>query len=75
MVQSVPVLKLQMLILDCGQRLADEVFPAMGKINFMEAGQSIAISKGKANNRVISGAHWDENGTYKTYAGARDFDE
>ena len=53
---------------------SDVQFPAMGEMDIMEAGQAAAISEGKANNRVISGAHWDTNGTYSTDAGSRDFD-
>lgn len=48
-------------------------FPAMGEIDIMEAGQGVAIDLGLANQRVISGAHWERNGSYTTNAGYRDF--
>jgi beta-glucanase (GH16 family) len=53
---------------------ADLEFPAMGEMDIMEAGEGAAISQGKANHRIISGAHWENNGTYTTLAGSRDFD-
>jgi Glycosyl hydrolases family 16 len=49
-------------------------FPGMGEIDIMEVGQGAAIAEGKANQRIISGAHWERNGAYTTYAGSRDFD-
>ena len=53
---------------------SDVQFPAMGEMDIMEAGQAAAVLGGKANSRIVSGAHWEKNGTYSTFAGSRDFD-
>jgi beta-glucanase (GH16 family) len=52
-----------------GETYPEVDWPATGEIDIMEVGQGLAITKGLVNNRVVSAAHWQYNGTYATYPG------
>jgi beta-glucanase (GH16 family) len=57
-----------------GENFADDGWPAAGELDIMEVGQGLAITEGKVNNRVVSGAHWGFEDTYATFAQWEDFD-
>lgn len=50
-------------------------WPQSGEIDIMEVGQGLAITEGMVNRRVISGAHWQHEGAYATYALGKDLNE
>jgi beta-glucanase (GH16 family) len=50
-----------------GETYPEVGWPAAGELDIMEVGQGLAITDGLVNNRVVSAAHWQYNGTYATY--------
>jgi beta-glucanase (GH16 family) len=44
-------------------------WPRSGELNIMEIGQGKGLEEGKGNHRVVSGMHWENNGTYQASAG------
>eukprot|EP00934_Nitzschia_sp_Nitz4_P007830 Nitzschia sp. Nitz4//scaffold201_size42423//25606//27042//NITZ4_007376-RA/size42423-processed-gene-0.23-mRNA-1//-1//CDS//3329541338//7820//frame0 len=55
-----------------GYNYAEVDWPASGEIDIMEVGQGLAITEGVVNQRVVSGAHWEHEGGYATYATSYD---
>lgn len=49
-------------------------WPDAGEIDIMEMGQGLAITQGKVNQRVVSAAHWENNGEYAAWPGSADAD-
>jgi beta-glucanase (GH16 family) len=47
-------------------------WPDAAEIDIFEMGQSLAVSEGKVNQRVVSAAHCEFNDTYATYTGWKD---
>lgn len=58
-----------------GYNFQEVDWPRSGEIDIMEIGQGLAINEGLVNRRVISGAHWEHEEAYATYAVGYDFDE
>lgn len=56
-----------------GSNFSEVGWPRAGEIDIMEIGQGLAINEGVVNRRVVSGAHWENNETYATYALGYDF--
>jgi beta-glucanase (GH16 family) len=50
-------------------------WPRSGEIDIMEIGQGLAITEGMVNRRVISGAHWEHEEGYATYASSTNTSE
>jgi len=48
-------------------------WPAASEVDIMELGQGLAITEGVVNKRVVSGAHWENEDKYVTYATHKDF--
>lgn len=55
-----------------GYNYADVGWPRSGEIDIMEIGQGLAITEGVVNSRIISGASWEHNEEWATYAGSLD---
>ena len=47
-------------------------WPDAGEIDIMEMGQGLAIEQGVVNRRVVSGAHWENEGQLAAYALSED---
>ena len=56
-----------------GNNFFEATWPSAGELDIMEMGQGAAIAQGLGNRRVVSGAHWEFEDTYATYAGYKDF--
>ena len=47
-------------------------WPRSGEIDIMQGGQGFGITQNQAHNRVVSAAHWDNDGTYTSSAKSYD---
>jgi beta-glucanase (GH16 family) len=51
-----------------GYNFQEVAWPRSGEIDIMEIGQGLAINQGVVNRRVVTGAHWENEEAYATYA-------